>query len=346
MILTFMAPSTRHAVGGNATVYELATAMALRGHEVHFYHHPLFGDDAVTSIDEISWYEFRAEMSHHFRGTPELDEIEIVEADFFFGYTPDIEDNPQWGLPLCFVQGHQMYPEAEEIRNLRKPCPKICVASWLVRIGREHGIRAEELVHIPNGLRPDRFHLTRPIEGRPARVLFCYNPHHNKGAPLALEVLRRLHERRPDVEIVGFGARSPDQPLPDWITYHQAPEQSTLVDDLYNGSRIFLWTSTVEGFGLPALEAMACGAALVTTDNGGSEDYAFPDDTALVSGDHEAEGLLGMVEYLLDHEDDRIRIAAAGRRLAAEFTWDRSADRLEQLLASYAAAPRRYGRPG
>ena len=87
-------------------------------------------------------------------------------------------------------------------------------------------------------------------------------------------MLRRLHERRPDVEIVGFGARSPDQPLPDWITYHQAPEQSTLVDDLYNGSRIFLCTSTVEGFGLPALEAMACGAALVTTDNGGADDYA------------------------------------------------------------------------
>jgi glycosyltransferase involved in cell wall biosynthesis len=177
-------------------------------------------------------------------------------------------------------------------------------------------------------------------------VLFCYNAHHNKGAPLALEVLRRLHQRRPEVEIVGFGALEPDHPLPDWITYHRAPDQTTLVDDLYNGSRIFLWTSTVEGFGLPALEAMACGAALVTTDNGGSEDYAFAEETALVSQDHEAGALLHMVERLLDHDDDRIRIASAGRRLAAGFTWDRSADRLEQLLEDYAADPRRYGRPG
>lgn len=344
MILTFMAPSTRHAVGGNATVYELATAMARRGHEVHFYHHPLFGDDAITSIEEISWYEFRVGMTHHFRGTPELDEIEIVEADFFFGYTPDIEDNPQWGLPLCFVQGHRMYPEAEELRNLRKPCPKICVASWLVDVALDQGVPPDELIHISNALNHDHHRLTRPIEGREPRVLVCLNQHRMKGAPLALAVLDELHRRRPELSITAFGGIAPTQPLPEWIDFHERPDQSVLVDEIYNRASIFLWTSEVEGFGLPALEAMACGAALVTTENGGSQDYAFHDRTALTAPYPDQAALLAHVEHLLDHDDDRVRLATAGLAHARTFTWEAAGEKLEAFLGAYRADPTRYGR--
>ncbi|MEQ8841484.1 MAG: glycosyltransferase family 4 protein [Acidimicrobiales bacterium] len=346
MILTFLAPSTRHPVGGNATIYEFATVMAQRGHEVHLYHHDLWGDDAVRSVGEIGWYEFRAELHHHFRGTPELDAGGIVSADVFFGYGKEVEENPRYGLPVSWVQGFQMYAESVELATYRNPCPKICVASWLTRIGREHGVPAEQLVHIPNGLRHDRHRLTRPIAGRPSRVLFCYNSHRSKGAALALEVLTALHARRPDVEIVGFGSLPPEDPLPDWITYFEDPDQTTLVDELFNGSAVFLWTSRIEGFGLPALEAMACGAALVTTDNGGSEDYAFPGESALVADYPDGPGLVTAVERLLDDDAMRVALATTGQRVAAGFTWEASGDRLETFLDAYLAEPQKYGRPG
>ncbi|MEZ5246737.1 MAG: glycosyltransferase family 4 protein [Acidimicrobiales bacterium] len=345
MILTFLAPSTRHPVGGNTLIYEFATAMAERGHDVHLYHHEIFGGDAITSVDEIGWYEFRANITHHVAGIEGFDPREVVSGDIYFGYTPLIEDNPRYGLPVCFVQGHQMYPEAQERQTYLNPCPKICVASWLVRVGLEYGVPPAQLVHIPNGLKQACLDTTRAIEGRRPRVLFCYNSHLSKGAPLGLEVLTRLHDRRPDLDIVAFGGLAPDTDFPDWLTFHHDPDQTTLIDGLYNTSTVFLWTSRIEGFGLPALEAMAGGAALVTTDNGGSEDYAFHGETALVADYPDADALLDNVERLLDDERLRHRLAAAGRRLAAGFTWEASADRLEAFVHEYREDPQRYGRP-
>jgi glycosyltransferase involved in cell wall biosynthesis len=53
-------------------------------------------------------------------------------------------------------------------------------------------------------------------------------------------------------------------------------------DQFYNQSRIFIQPSSHEGFGYIAGEAVACGHALVTTDNGGSRDHAASGETALV----------------------------------------------------------------
>lgn len=342
MILSFLAPSTSYPVGGNAMIYEFATAMAERGHDVHMYHHFLWGDDHVESLDEIGWYTFRAPMKHHFG----VADDEIEPADVFFGWSPAVEENPQWGLPICWIQGYRMYPGDDEEANFRKPCPKICIASWLVDVARSHGVPDGELVHISNALNHDHHRLTARIEGRPPRILWCYNNHPKKGAALAFDVLAEIRRRRPDVEIVAFGNRPMQEPLPPGMTYHHNPDQDVLVQELYNTASIFLWTSEVEGFGLPALEAMACGAALVTTDNGGSRDYAIHDETALVAPYPDRDALVGHVLRLLDDDAERVRIAAAGNELARTFTWERSGEQLEAFLLEYLANPTAHGRPG
>ena len=50
MRLIFVAPSTRHPSGGVAVVYEIAAAMAKRGHDVHLYHVNFF-EGTVATID-------------------------------------------------------------------------------------------------------------------------------------------------------------------------------------------------------------------------------------------------------------------------------------------------------
>ncbi|MFT5201540.1 MAG: glycosyltransferase involved in cell wall biosynthesis [Candidatus Aldehydirespiratoraceae bacterium] len=345
MILNFLAPSTRHPVGGNAVVYEFATEMARRGHTVHFFHHELFGGDAVASLNEIGWYTFREPLIHHFMTSGPATPEEIPTADIFFGYSTMVEEHPRIGLPVCWIQGYRMYPDDRELENFRKPCPKICIAEWLVDVAIDHQVPAEQLIHISNAIDHRRFPLSRPIDGRPAQVSFCYNAHPMKGAALALEVLEDLHDRRPDVPIVGFGTKVPKKPLPEWIEFHESPDQHVLAQEIYNRSSIFLWTSEVEGFGLPAVEAMACGAALVTTNNGGSRDFAFADQTALTADYPERSGLLNQVTRLLDDESLRSRIAHAGRNHAATLSWERCGDQLEDFLGRYRAAPTEFGRP-
>ena len=186
----------------------------------------------------------------------------------------------------------------------------------------------------------------RPLAERPVRLSFCYSAHAQKGAELALEVLTRVREAVPTVEVVVFGAVPPQHDLPDWVTYRTRPSQRELVDEIYNASRVFLCTSRVEGFGLPNVEAMACGAALVTTDNGGSRDYARHGDTALVADCHDPDVLSGHVVQLLEDDARRVEIAAAGHRHVRRFDWERTGELLEEFLERYVAEPVAYGWTG
>ena len=342
MRLTFVSPSTRHPSGGVAVMFEIAAQLAGRGHEVHLYH-VNFLDGAVSTIDELDWFGFPDEIVHHFVPTGHRDPHAVPAADIIFGYPFDTEVPSHAGLPAVLIQGYKMLGDAIEHHAYRAPCIKICVAGWLVQVGRRLGVPGNELVHVPIGIRHDRYRLTRPITPRPLRASFCYSAHAQKGAELAIDVLARVRRAVPGLDVVVFGSGPPESALPAWVRYVTRPPQHQLVDDIYNTSRVFLCTSRVEGFGLTNIEAMAGGAALVTTDNGGSRDYAFHGETALVAPYGDVDALSAHVIALLDDEDRRVAMAAAGRERVLQFDWARTGELLEGVLERYLADPAAFG---
>jgi L-malate glycosyltransferase len=343
MRLIFVAPSTRHPSGGVAVIYEMAAALAQRGHDIHLYHVNFFGA-SVSTIDELDWFAFPHGLTHHFVPAGPRDMPSIPRGDVFFGFSFDRQMAPQSGLPVVLIQGYQMLGDAIERHAFEAPCPKVCVASWLVHVGRELGVPANELVHVPVGISHASYRVTRPIERRPLRVSFCYSSHMQKGPGLAIDVVTRVKQAVPGAEVVAFGARPPEHALPTWVTYITRPSPGQLVDDIYNTSRVFVCTSWVEGFGLANVEAMACGAALVTTDNGGSRDYAAHDRTALVASCGDARTLSRQVIELLEDDERRVAIATAGRDYVRRFDWARTGGLLEAFLERYLADPAAYRR--
>ncbi len=344
MVLIFIAPSTRHPSGGVAMVYEFASSMARRGHTVHLFHVAFYQADA-TSLDDIDWFDFSDDVVHHFPPPGPVDNDQIPRADVIFGFTSEALMPPQAGLPVVLIQGYKMLGANLEHPAFFSPCPKVCVAGWLVDVGIELGVPACQLVHIPLGLRHEKYRVLRPIRGRTHRVSFCYSAHVQKGAQTALSVLDQVRGEIPDLDVTAFGAVPPADELPEWVTYRTNPSQRDLVDDIYNRSAVFLCASEVEGFGLTNVEAMACGAALVTTDNGGSRDYAEHERTALVAPTGAVDTLAAQVVGLLRDDERRIGIATAGRDYVERFDWDRSAHDLESFLDRYRDDPVGFGRP-
>ena len=84
---------------------------------------------------------------------------------------------------------------------------------------------------------------------------------------------------------------------------------------------------------MPPMEAMACGAALATYDNGGCRDYARDGETALVAPRRDVDALARALERLMEDTPLRERLARAGQAfIRREFDWDRATARLETIL--------------
>jgi glycosyltransferase involved in cell wall biosynthesis len=106
---------------------------------------------------------------------------------------------------------------------------------------------------------------------------------------------------------------------------------------LLNDCSIFVLPSHYEAWGLPAVEAMACGAALVTYDNGGSRDYAIDGETAIVARPRTPDALASAIARLLTNDQLRARVAEAGRRHVMRYQWEPAAQALEKCLIALTA---------
>ncbi len=103
---------------------------------------------------------------------------------------------------------------------------------------------------------------------------------------------------------------------------------------VYAEADLFVYTSYFEAFGLPPLEAMACGTAVVTTDCGGNRDYVRSGENCLVVPPSDIERLSAAIYYLLTNDAERQRIAATGHLFSQAWSWQRTADQVEAFLLS------------
>ena len=105
------------------------------------------------------------------------------------------------------------------------------------------------------------------------------------------------------------------------------------VDALYAGAAAVCYPSLREGFGLPVLEAMAQGAAVVTSATTATAEVAG--DAALLVDPEDVDAIAGALHRLLTDPELAARLRAAARDRAAAFTWDRTA---AGVVAAYRAA--------
>ena len=120
-------------------------------------------------------------------------------------------------------------------------------------------------------------------------------------------------EQRPDSGIVSLGRVSDEE-----------------LKGLYSRARALLFPSLAEGFGLPALEAMACGCPVVASDAG-----ALPEtcgEAALFCSPDRPEEWARTMDALAGDDAQLLALSAAGERRAAEFTWGTSALKLLDVL--------------
>lgn len=168
-------------------------------------------------------------------------------------------------------------------------------------------------------------------------------PHKNRYG--LLRAFARLREVEPEARLVLAGAPSrqtrPEEDelmarlIPNVMDLGVIPDQDLV--NLYNCARLFVYPSLYEGFGLPILEAFACGVPVICSNRSSLPEVAG--DAALLVETTEIEGFSEALVSLYRDQSRRRELSAAGFRRAAKFTWERSAEHtLEVYSRAHTAA--------
>jgi glycosyltransferase involved in cell wall biosynthesis len=122
-------------------------------------------------------------------------------------------------------------------------------------------------------------------------------------------------------------------PRPEGIPAEFAsPENDFELAALYNKASIFVSTSASEGFGLPLLEAMACGTPVVTTDSGGIQDFCRDGINCRMVKSARPEDLVAAIMEIYSDKHFANQLIQNGLATAKQWPWDRMIDSFDAVL--------------
>jgi glycosyltransferase involved in cell wall biosynthesis len=350
--IVFLLPSaSSRPTGGFKVVYEYSNRLVERGHEVSVVH-PWDCQPAGSLAEAVRARIWALRCSR--RGGAGLApwfELDPRVRMLAVAYPSPAAIPAAWhtaplvaaavaerGGGAYYVQGYETWDgEVERVRETwQLPLRKVVISGWLEQIAAELG-EGERTTRVPLGMDLERLGIDRPPAERSPRLGAIWSSAPAKGCDDVVAAMAAVRERRPEVSAFFFGTAPRPQALPNWIEYEQLPSAVRL-RELLNSCSVFLQASRSEGWGLPASEALLCGAALVTLDNGGSREYALDGETAVVLPPERVGELGAGALALLEDEELRLRLAAAGAERLRRFTWERSLSGFEAALAVAAAA--------
>jgi glycosyltransferase involved in cell wall biosynthesis len=237
------------------------------------------------------------------------------------------------GRRYYFVRGWETWEgtdEGETVKSFWLPVRIIVTSKWLHDLVKL--LSNAHVSRVPNPIDLGHFTPRIPPQDRdPRSILFYYNDLSRKDWPTARKVLQTVVTRFP-VKATVYGTKPPPDTLPNGVELVVRPSRSFL-PELYSRHALFVHTSFMEGWGLPPMEALACGCACVMTDSLGVRDYLDETHLSRLRAPGDSAGLSEqLVEWM---EDPKARVAAAlaGMASVARFTWERSLSTMEQVLS-------------
>lgn len=196
------------------------------------------------------------------------------------------------------------------------------------------GVAEDRITAVPLGIDNTRFHPLPSGRERPEKpyVMSLAGDDPTKNIVTLVKAFAALPERlRQGWDLVLVGDVSKRIDVRDAIERAGIASQTRLIGvvsdemlvSLYQRAGVFAFPSLYEGFGLPVLEAMACGVPVVCSNTSSLPEVAG--DAALLIDPRSGEQLTGALSRLVEDAALRRQLSEQGRARAMSFSWDRTA---------------------
>jgi phosphatidyl-myo-inositol alpha-mannosyltransferase len=346
-MLSYRLPAPGLKRGGiERAAHVLAEGLARRGHEVVVFSHDPRPSGASYEVRELPWKRFvntwlGQRMTMGYLGNlvalmPDYREFNAIIAH------GDSLLLPLSGRPIVRIMHGSARGEARSARSAGRWILQMGVylqelATALIEDGTvavsECARRDNRFVRrvIPHGVDRGIFFPSPADKTREPSVLFVGTLEGRKRGRLLVDIFERIvRVSYPDASLAMVG---PSGPVMPGVTYHTGVSDIEL-GGLYRRAWVYASPSTYEGFGLPYLEAMASGTAVLATPNPGSREVLLDGRYGQLAGDETFSGAL--VALLGDAQARRV-FEGQGLQRAQEYSLDAMLDRYEALLMELCA---------
>ncbi len=346
MIINFLLPDHGYQPrGGFLIVYQYANLLSRRGHSVTITHtasvrkgiRVLFGILRQMRLkkNKKEWFAFDDSIQLRYINTLCEENIENADiiiatacetASFVNGYSK------KKGKKIYFIQGFETWVGSKKmvLDTWQYPMKKIVISKDLYKIASDNKIN--DVTYVPNAIDLDKYKVIKAVNERQDVIAMMYSEDPLKGCKYGLGALVDLKRRHSSINVVLFGKEPRPKSIPGWIAYYENPEQKFLVEKIYNHAKYFICPSIYEGWGLPAMESMACGAVLITSDCGGIRDFAVDRHNALICEPKSTNGIMKCVEELLENEELARKLVTNALNDIKSFSWEESVEKFERVL--------------
>ena len=359
MKITFLSPHLNLA-GGVKNILTFAKLLAERGHRINIVTQPpgklnrtnlklalsytqqagfslsriiAKGVRLATPSMPIEWLENKASIYH----VSNLEESLMPDADIIVctgGSDGPIVNTygPEKGRKFVFFQhfgAHGVTREEKAVAQM--PFKKLVLATWIKELLHDRFGEESTLVRCP--VDTNFFYPTACSSRQKFHTVgMLYHTAPWKGVADGIKAFQIAREHVSNIKLVMFGCvGKPLLRFTRYCDFYYNPPQEFL-RDIYSSCDVWVCPSRTEGFGMTSAEAMACKSCLVTTDNGGSRDFAFHNKTALVSPPQDVNQLAENITLALQNKSLRKKLASNGYDLIQTFTWEAATDILEKTF--------------
>lgn len=217
-------------------------------------------------------------------------------------------------------------------------------------ISHDHKVDVNKIHVVPIGIDTDFFAPQTDIERIPGRIVSTASADVPlKGQKFLLEAIAKVRDEFPHVHLELVGKQREGSTtaetlnqlgLDDIVRFNQGISYKELVN-LLASAEVAIVPSLYEGFSIPAIEALSCGAPLIASTGGALPEVAGPHlETCLAVPPGDSDALADQIKYAFQNPDLCRKIGLAGRqRVIEKWSWRESAittaEHCRSLLSSW-----------